>query len=209
MSPSAQRHRVAESTQRYAQRRRDAEPMSREYFQSRSRSAERCSFDSNDEGLSLHSANKKRRRECPDLDERRRSSKWDKRVISSSPFSKMSSQHKSKYGPSSPERPHRRSSSSEDSTSRPTSRKLAPSKQTSLQQKFPSEQYSDSDHAASSPITSSVLPSKWARHRDRDNDSTCTSDEDRELEMAYQHAQRTSDKDIFGIAELSQQYYKN
>ena len=27
--------------------------------------------------------------------------------------------------------------------------------------------------------------------------------------MAYQHAQRTSDKDIFGIAELSQQYYKN
>ena len=153
--------------------------MSREQFPSRSRSTERCGYDSGDKDRGLHSTDRKHGRESPDCDEIRRR---DKYAHSSSSVNRS----RSKYKQPSSERPQRRSP----------------------QRKH--EQYSSSHQKASSPFGSNVLPSKWARHHDSDSDST--SDEDRELEMAYQRAQRSenpSHKDIFGIAELSQECFNN
>ena len=130
--------------------------MSREQFPSRSRSAERCGYDSGDKDRGLHSTDRKHGRESPDRDEIRRR---DKYAHSSSSVNRS----RSKFKQPSSERPQRRSP----------------------QRKH--EQYSSSHQKASSPFGSNVLPSKWARHHDSDS----TSDEDRELEMAYQRAQRS------------------
>ncbi len=70
----------------------------------------------------------------------------------------------------------------------------------------------DRRHRKRSPIESTVLPSKWARHRDSADSS---SDEDRELEKAYHGEKRGSrsrsasdiGEDMFGLAKLSKECF--
>lgn len=188
MSPSTRRHRPGEAVPKYT-RRRDIEPVSREQYPSRSRSAERCGYDSSSKDRGFYSTDRQHGRESPDRDEPRRR---NEHACSSSSVNRS----RPRYKQPSSERPLRRSTSSED---RPRGRK----------QTFPQRDHEERNQKASSPCGSDVLPSKWARHHDSDSDSTSTSDEDRELEMAYQRAQESGNKDLFGIAELSQEYFDN